>query len=157
MRRLALFALMAAASALAPTAARADEASDLAKKVLDQGALFFEKKNLADMVNQYLEDARVFGVQKDQNTGEIQVETWVGKSEIESQYRKLFDESKPFYAKNEVNYARLIGDDILMVAGTFHLAVGDGQPLKLPFVQVREKRGDAWKIRSMRVFIIPQS
>jgi ketosteroid isomerase-like protein len=148
-------ALALGLAALAAGPARADEATDLANAFLEKGAAAFEKKNLAEVVAQYLDDGQLFVVIKDANSGSVEVQSFSGRTEIEGQYRKLFESDDPFYARNEAHYARLIAPDMLMVAGTFHVAVGQGKPLAIPFVQVREKRGDAWKVRSMRVFIIP--
>jgi hypothetical protein len=152
---LALALALPLAPALAPRAALADEATDAAHSFLEPGAAAFEKKNAAELAAQFLDDGQLSVLIKDPNQGTVEAQSFTGRSEIEAQYRKLFENDDPFYAKNEVNYARLAAPDLLLVAGTFHLAVGNGQPLKLPFLQVREKRGDAWKVRSMQVFVVP--
>lgn len=155
MNRLAIAAL---ATLLLPSAARAggpaDDATDLARKLTAEGAANFERKDAVELANSYMDDAQLFLVGKDKDTGQIKVETRQGRSEIQSYYMDLLKGDKTVQAKNNVDYARLIAPDMLLIAGTFELGENGGNPLRLPFFQVRVKQGDRWLLNSVRVFVV---
>ncbi len=155
MNRLAIAAL---AALLLPTVVRAggpaEDATELARKITDEGALNFERKDAVELANSYMDDAQLFLVSKDKDTGQIKVETSQGRSEIQSAYEDLLKGDKTVQAKNHVEYARLIAPDMLLISGTFELGENGGNPLRLPFFQVRVKHGERWLVNSMRVFVV---
>ena len=69
----------------------------------------------------------------------------------------MFRDGLSIDAHNEVDYARLIGSDFLMIAGTFEVKRGLLDVTRMPFVQLRVKQGDRWLIQSMRVVFQPKS
>lgn len=146
MRRI-LFAFLFVAL---PTLSQAadDDAKTVSQALLDKGAALFSDKDAPSLARTYTEDAELVMVLK--SPSETKNEVTHGRTAIEQEYQKLFKNPDPIRAKNIVEYARYIDPDTLMIAGTFELT--QGETLKLPFVQVREKRGGSWLVTSMRVY-----
>jgi len=132
----------------------ADEALKLATKLTDEGAATFSKGDAKAMAASYAEDALLF-VQGKSDGGDHSVKEYDGRAEIERFYADYFKEPRTIRAKNTVEYARLLTDDVLVIAGTFEPNQLDEKPMKLPFYQVRVRRGDRWMIHSLRLFILP--
>jgi uncharacterized protein (TIGR02246 family) len=131
----------------------ADEAMKLAAKLTDEGAATFSKGDAKAMAASYTEDALVFLQGK--NDSQHSVKEYDGRAEIEAFYADYFKEHREIRAKNTVEYARFLADDILVIAGTFEPNQLDEKPMKLPFYQVRVKQGDRWLIHSLRFFVLP--
>lgn len=132
-----------------------DEAMKLATKLTDEGAATFSKADAKAMAAYYTEDAIIFLQGK--NDEEHTVKEYDGKAEIERAYADLFkNEQGTIRAKNHVEYARLLAPDVLVIAGTFEPNQLAAKPLKVPFYQVRVKRGDKWLIHSLRIFVLPE-
>jgi len=128
-----------------------DDAKTVAQAFLDKGAALFSDKDAPSLAATYTDDAELVVVMK--SPSETKYESKRGTAEIENFYRELFKSNDPIQAKNTIEYARHIDPDTLMVAGVFELHQGDSD-LKLPFVQIREKRGASWKIHHLRVFYV---
>jgi ketosteroid isomerase-like protein len=153
-------ALLIAASAMFTTptfgqAPPADEAMKLATKLTDEGAATFSKADAKAMAAYYTEDAIIF-LQTGNDDGPS-VKEYDGPAEIERGYADLFEKREgTIQAKNHVEYARLLAHDLLVIAGTFEPNLIASKPVKVPFYQVRVKRGDKWLIHSVRIFALPE-
>jgi ketosteroid isomerase-like protein len=127
-----------------------DDAKTVAQAFLDKGAGLFSDKDAPSLANTYTEDAELVVSMK--SPSETKYEVKRGTAEIESFYRELFKKNEPIRAKNTIEYARYIDPETLIVAGVFE--INQDETMKLPFVQVRQKRGDSWKIHHLRVFYV---
>jgi ketosteroid isomerase-like protein len=128
-----------------------DDAKTVAQAFLDKGAGLFSDKDAPSLAKTYTDDAELAVVMK--GSSETKQEVKRGPAEIENYYRELFKTNDPIRAKNTIEYARYIDPELLMVAGVFEIRHGDTD-LKLPFVQIRQKQGDSWKIHRLRVFYV---
>jgi ketosteroid isomerase-like protein len=132
----------------------ADEALKLATKLTEEGAATFSKADAKAMAAYYTDDAIVF--MEGKNDEGYSVKEYDGRAEIERLYADFFKEPATIQAKNTVEYAKLLAPDLLVIAGTFEPNQLATKPLKLPFYQVRVKRGDKWLIHSVRIFVLPE-
>jgi ketosteroid isomerase-like protein len=133
-----------------------EEAKPLAEKVTAEGAKHFSARDAQALSESYTDDAVLFLVTYDQSTGRAKVaDTKEGRSAIRSLYEDLFRDGQTIDAHNEVEYARLVGPDYLIIAGTFEMKRGLLDVSRLPFVQTRIRQGDRWLIQSMRVAFMP--
>ncbi len=137
-----------------PEKDKPDEATALAVKLTEQGAATFDTFNAKAMTNYYLEDGEIALVSKEE--GGLKVKYYKGRAEIEQGYADVFKKPETIKSKNTVEYAKLIAPDVLVIAGTFDLNTLKPDSPKVPFYQVRVKKGDQWLISSMRVFVLPQ-
>ncbi len=149
--------LIAALVLLAPAVTRAQgtdgKAVQLAQKILSEGSALFDKKDAQAMAATFTEDAKLFLVNKNQNSGEYEIAIKDGRADIETVYQDLFnDGNQSTTSRNTVTSARMIASDLLLAEGVFEPDVNS--PGKYPFVQVRLKQGDSWRVMSMRVFLI---
>lgn len=136
--------------------ARADEdAMAVAKKVTAEGAENFISRDARALGESYTDDAVLYLVTFDQDAGTARVDTKEGRFTIQSLYEDLFREGQAIDAHNTVDYARLIGPNYLVIAGTFEMKRGLLDVSRLPFVQTRVRQGDRWLIQSMRVVFVP--
>lgn len=134
-----------------------DEARAIAEKVTSEGADLFDARDARALAETYTDDATVFLVTRDQSTGRAKVDTKQGRQAIQSLYEDMFRDGLSIDAHNEVDYARLIGPDFLMIAGTFEIKRGLADVSRLPFVQLRVKQDNRWLIQSVRIVFMPQS
>jgi hypothetical protein len=150
MRRILLAMLLV----ILPTFSRAadDDAKAVAQGLLDKGAALFSDKDAPSLAKSYTDDAELVVVMK--TSSETKTEVKRGHTEIEEFYRTLFKDSQPIRAKNNVEYARYIGPDTLMIAG--FIEITEKETMKLPFVQIRQKRGASWQINHLRVYYVGQ-
>jgi len=151
MRRLALLGLAVAFSL--PALAQEPDTKKMAQEILDKGAALFDKHDAAAMAATYFEDARLFMVGKNNDTGEYEVGTKEGRSQIEDFYRDLFkDPNEKTVSRNTVEFARFVNPDVLIIHGYFE--PNTAKPDKYTFVQVRVKKGEKWLIQSLRLFTL---
>lgn len=130
------------------------DATAAATRLLEQGSAMFDAKDSAGMAAQYVGDAEITLVAK--QDGRLQSQSYSGKERIQKLYVDMFRDSATAQSKNVVEYARYVGPDLLLIAGTFEPDLG-GQ-LTLQFVQVRVKEADGvWRIRNLQLFPIPNS
>jgi hypothetical protein len=134
------------------TTAASGEALTLAQEITEKGATLFNTANATAMADTYLPDAKIFFVSNEE-TG-ITVKEYAGREEILKAYSDLFKNSATLQSKNTVEFAKLVTPELLMIAGTFEPNQLQADGPKVPFYQVRVKQGDAWKIQSMRIFVI---
>lgn len=130
---------------------KTDEATTLATKLLDEGATEFSRKNAKVMARFYTEDADLRVVTRD--SGGLKTDGHHGRNEIEAFYAKLFESDEKYVAKNEVEVARFLSKDLLVISGVF--TPNTEKDLKIQFVQVRQKVEKNWLIRDMQVFFVP--
>jgi len=137
-----------------PDKDKPDEATVLAIKLTEQGAATFDTFNAKAMADYFLEDGEIAMVTKEESG--LKVKTYKGRAEIEQGYADVFKKPETIKSKNSVEYAKLIAPDVLVIAGTFDLNTLKPDSPKLPFNQVRVKKGDRWLMSSVRVFVLPQ-
>jgi hypothetical protein len=148
-----LIALAIVLAAALTTAVRAEEADAkaIAQEVLNKGSALFDAKDVAGLLATYDDDPAVDWVEKDGTTGEVKQTVKRGKAEVESIYGDHFKNvAEKTTSKNIVEYARLIGPDMLLITGTFQPDVA--KPGKYPFVQLRVKKGDKWLLKDLHLF-----
>jgi ketosteroid isomerase-like protein len=126
------------------------EAVNVARQVLDKGSQLYNAKDAEALAATYTEDAEVAIVSK--KPGELKTEFKRGRAEIEELYRSVFATGNSFTSKYTIEYARMLDQDMLLIAGVFEPDLGGN--LKVPFVQVRVKQGDRWLMTSLRLFLI---
>ncbi|APW62169.1 hypothetical protein [Paludisphaera borealis] len=152
-RRISCVVALAVVS-LAPGLARGDdEAMKIAVKVTTEGAATFDTLSASAMAAYYEEDARLSLVIRS-NEG-LKTEFHNGRGEIEKAYAKIFEKPETIKSHNDVKAARLLAPDVLTIDGTFDLNTLKPDSPKIPFHQVRVKKGDKWQILSMEVFYVP--
>ncbi len=149
----AIVAVTLSASDVRAQNGKHDAAMTLARKLTEEGAATFSKADARAMAAYYTEDAIVF-LQNKQND-EHTVKEYDGRTEIEGLYADLFKEKGTIQAHNTVDYARFLSHDVLVIGGIFEPNQLAEKPLKVPFYQVRVKRGDKWLIHSLRIFVLP--
>ena len=132
----------------------ADEATALAVKLTEQGAATFDTFNAKAMADYYLEDAEIALVTREE--GGLKFQTQKGRAEIEKFYADIFKEPETIKSRNTVEYAKLIAPDVLVIAGTFDTNTLKSDSPKVPFYQVRVKKGDQRLMPSVRIFVLPQ-
>ena len=132
----------------------ADEATALAVKLTEQGAATFDTFNAKAMADYYLEDAEIALVTREE--GGLKFQTQKGRAEIEKFYADIFKKPETTKSRNTVEYAKLIAPDVLVIAGTFDTNTLKLDSPKVPFYQVRVKKGDQWLMSSVRIFVLPQ-
>ena len=68
----------------------------------------------------------------------------------------MFKKPETTKSRNTVEYAKFLAPDILVIAGTFDLNTLKPDSPKIPFYQVRVKKGDKWLMSSLRIYFVPQ-
>jgi ketosteroid isomerase-like protein len=140
---------------LAPASIRAadDEAKKQAQEILTRGATLFDTRDAVAMASTYTEDAELSLVSKDKDTGTYKAQDTHGRTAIERFYQDFFkDRDSSTKSRNNVEYAHFVGNDLLIIQGTFTPDVSKND--SFAFVQVRAKKGDKWLILNLQLFII---
>jgi len=106
------------------------------------------------MADYYLEDAEIALVSKEE--GGLKIQTQKGRAEIEKFYADIFKRPETIKSRNTVEYAKLIAPNVLVIAGTFDTNTLKPDSPKVPFYQVRVKKGDQWLMSSVRIFVLPR-
>jgi len=132
-----------------------DEATKLAMKLTEEGAATFDTFNARAMADYYLDDAEINLVSK--NEDGLKVEVYKGRGEIEKAYAKLFEKPETIKSRNTVEYAKLVTPELLVIAGTFDTNTLKPDSIKVPFYQVRLKKGDKWMMSYVRILVVPQN
>lgn len=149
-----MFALVGfAVLMMSASKARADDAKTLAQEILTKGAKLFDTKNAAAMAATYTADAELTVITKESGSATPKVEITRGRADIEQFYAKIYEDPNTKYAaRNVVEYAEIVDSDLLIIHG--HFTAGEGVlDRTLPFVQVRTKQGDAWRILSLQIIL----
>ncbi len=139
---------------LAGSMALAEDAKELAEKVTAEGAANFSARKAQVLADSYLDEAKVYLVTLDESTGRAKEEVREGRADIRAMYEDLFRNDGAIEAHNEVDYARLIGSNFLMIAGTFEIKQ-NSNVTRVAFVQLRVKQDGLWKIESLRLVFVP--
>ena len=154
MRR-ALFAVLALGLGFLLTGAADldDDARSLAVKLTTTGAQLFDARDAKGLALTYAEDARLEIITRDRDTRELKTETRVGRNEIQSYYQEHFKSAGDIHCRNTVDHARLLDASLLSISGTFEPNTQTAESIKLPFIQVRSRQGDQWRIISLQLFV----
>jgi ketosteroid isomerase-like protein len=131
-----------------------DEATALAVKLTEHGAATFDTFNAKAMADYYLDDGEIALVTKED--GGLKVQTHKGRAEIEKFYSDVFKKPETIKSRNTVEYAKMIAPDVLVIAGSFDTNTLKPDSPKVPFYQVRAKKGDQWLMSSVRIYVLPQ-
>jgi hypothetical protein len=151
MRSVAVFTLLVALPIYAK--AQGENAKNAAQDILNKGSALFDTRDATAMAATYTEDAQILWYEKQDDTGEIKLNTKSGRAEIESLYKDLFkDQTEKTTSKNTVEFARFAKPEVLIIQGVFQPNVD--KPGKFPFVQVRVKQGDKWLMKTLQIFIM---
>jgi ketosteroid isomerase-like protein len=134
--------------------AAADEAQAQAEKLLTAGAKMFDAKDAKGLAATYTDDAVITSLTRDKNSREIKTQTYIGRETIEKTYVDMFKGDATLHAKNTIKHVYQIAPDVLAIAGEFSPDTQASDPIKIPFVQVRVKQGDAWKIASLQLLLL---
>ena len=127
----------------------------LARKLTEEEAVTFNTADAKAMAAYYVQDARMYLQSKEDD--EDSEKEYSGRDEIEKFYADIFKNPGTIQAKNTVDYAKRLAPDVLVIAGAFVPNEGADKPLKVPFYQVRVKRGDKWLIHRLRIFVLPET
>ncbi len=150
-------ALSIALAAAAPARAadlKDDEAKAIAVKVTTAGATLFDAKDAAALTATFTEDGRIEASYWEKDAGKYKVEVKQGRTEVETFYKDLFKGDASYHAKSTIEYARQVGPNLIMFAGYFVPDTQATDPMKVPFIQVRSKQGEEWRVVTMQVFIV---
>jgi len=131
-----------------------DEAKAVAVKVTTAGASLFDAKDAPALAATFTEEARLEVTIKEKDTNKYNTEVKQGRTQIEAYYRELFKSDATYHAKNTIEFAKEIAPDLILFTGIFETDSQAAEPLKLPFIQVRKKNGEAWQVVSMQVFVV---
>jgi ketosteroid isomerase-like protein len=135
-------------------AADDDEAKAIAEKLLTAGEKMFDAKDAKGLAATYTDDAVITTLSRDNNSRAIKTRTYCGHEAIEKAYGDMFKGDATLHAKNTIKHVSRIAPDVLAVAGEFTPDTQASNPIKVPFVQVRVKQGDAWKIASLQLLLL---
>ncbi len=152
------FAWLLCLMLLTATVVGADDQDDpkaIAVKVTAAGTSLFDARDAKGLAQTYTEDARLDLYSKE-NSGELKLETKVGRAEIQAGYEEMFKSQSVIHAKSTIEHARRIDADMILFSGIFEPNTESAEPLKLPFTQVRIRQGDSWKIVSLQLFVMLQ-
>jgi hypothetical protein len=137
-----------------PEKDNADPAMALAVKLTEQGAATFDTFNAKAMADYYVDDAEISLVTKED--GGLKAQIQKGKVEIEKFYADVFKKPETIKSRNHVEYAKLIAPDVLVIVGTFDTNTLKPASPKVPFSQVRVRKGEQWLMSSVQIYVLPQ-
>lgn len=137
-----------------PATAADDETKATAEKLLAAGEKMFDAKDAKGLAATYTDDAVITTLSRENNAREIKTKTYIGRETIEKAYVDLFKGDATLHAKNTIKHVYRIAPDVLAIAGEFCPDTQASDPAKVPFVQVRVKQGDAWKIASLQLLLL---
>jgi hypothetical protein len=123
-----------------------------AQALLDTGATLFDSRNAAALAATYIEDGSIVVVKRQHNAsrGEVELQSFHGRAQIEKGYADIFKERSPEYrSRNTVDFARYLGPNLLLIQGRFAYNRDQGDAIQ--FVQVRARVDAEWKIVSMQL------
>ena len=106
------------------------------------------------MASNYLDEGAIELVSKDENG--LKVQTYKGRAEVEKFYADLFKKPETIKSRNTVEYARKLAPDVLVIAGTFDTNTLKPDAPKIPFYQVRVKKGEKWLMSYVRIYVLSQ-
>ncbi len=145
------------AALILPHASRLDdaEAARIAREALTKGAALFDARDATIMASTFTDDAQIHWFDKEESTGKLKRTIKDGRGEIEALYQDFFKDAKEkTTSRNNIESARLIAPDVVIIQGTFEPDVS--KPGKFPFVQTRVKQGEKWLVKSLDFYVISQ-
>jgi hypothetical protein len=146
---------MIVAATPAATAQDDAQARTVAQEVLDRGAALFDARDAAAMAATFLDDAEIALLKRESDSARVTIESAHGKAAIEKGYADIFKDRDPAHrARNTVETARFLGPDTLLISGRFALDRDQGDLIR--FVQIRVREGDAWKVATMQLMVLPR-
>lgn len=146
--------LITAILAISPAPQGAEDPTALARRLLTKGEELFNARDAAGLAATYADDARIELFLR-QEGGGWDVKSYEGNEEIRSNYANLFNNEGSINARNVVEYARLVGDDLLVIAGTFEPDLASGLLIQFEQVRIRDRDG-RWLIRRLQLVPIPR-
>jgi hypothetical protein len=149
-RRFGLAAGLVAVAMAWPARGDDPKARSVAEEVTAVGAKAMEGRDLDGMMATYDAPAKV-SIFLREGDGTLKEQPYEGYEAIRGLYASLFEKDSPIKAKNEVDEARFLGADFLLITGTFE-ATQDGKTSRFPFVQLRRKVGESWRVARMQVY-----
>lgn len=154
MKRWIPVAALAAVLFTVPSVRADDDAQTLAEKITTEGAKTFDNQDAKAMAAQYLDDARLTVVAKEND--EIEAQVHKGRAEVEKFYAKVFEKPQTIKSRNTVDRAKFIGEGALSIEGTFDVNTLDPNSYKVPFHQVRVQKDGQWRVLLMEIAILPK-
>ena len=133
-----------------------DAARGIAGKATAEGAAMFDLRDAKGLSMTYTDDARLEVYSRESGGEGLKTEIRTGRADIQSYYENLFKSTITIHARNTVEHARLIEPGMLTISGVFEPNTESAEALKVPFIQVRTKQGESWKIVNLQLFIMPQ-
>ncbi len=128
-----------------------EQAQAIAEQALKAGSELFRSRNAEALANTYTENGEIHLISR--RNGELNVEVRKGRNAVLDFYEEIFEHEGTIDATNTVESARLIGSDLLVINGRFRPEAGKGE---FPFVQLRTKQGEDWKLQTLWFFISPE-
>lgn len=123
----------------------------MAQDILDKGSALFDTRDAGAMAATYAVDGELILYTKDQSSGEYKPDVRRGRAAIEAGYKQIFDDRSPgAKSKNTVEAAHMVGDDILLIHGTFKVDVS--QSLTVQCLQTRARQDGKWLVLNMQIF-----
>ncbi|RUL87710.1 YybH family protein [Tautonia sociabilis] len=146
--------LLLALGAAVATVPAVQDAQEIAVRLLEDGSSAFNNKDVAALANSYAEDAVIELISQSEDG--FDSTTYEGREAIRTLYTDLFSNAASVRSKNVVEYARLVGPDLLLIGGTFEPNRSSSPTLQ--FVQLRTRTEDGtWLIRRLTLIPIPSS
>ncbi len=120
----------------------------LAESLLKVGSDLFDAKQSHALAATFTLDGEIRFVDVDK--GEFHESETKGRSDVESFYRSAFEKAATIDSENYVDFAQFVLPDILVIHGRFR---PDAAEPELPFVQIRIKDQDQWRIKKLSLFL----
>jgi hypothetical protein len=90
----------------------------------------------------------------DLDTGRFHDSRTAGRSEVASFYQSAFEKAAAIDSENFVDFAHFVLPDLLVIHGRFRPDLGEPD---LPFVQIRIRDNDQWRIKKLSLFLSSKS
>jgi hypothetical protein len=148
-----LFAAVAHAQTSASTPAGDAEAIRIAQEVTTAGAKMFAAKDAQGLADTYIDEGRIILVSREAGTPGLKRDVREGRSAVLEGYKELFKSPDAISAVNRLDYARMLGTDMLEISGTLVLTDSNGMH-RFPFTQLRVREGNFWRIAEVQLFVM---
>jgi RNA polymerase sigma factor (sigma-70 family) len=126
-------------------------AMQLAERLLKVGSDLFDAKQSQALASTFTRDGAIQLIDVDE--GKFHESETKGRTEVESFYESAFKNATTIDSENHVEFAQFVLPDLMVIHGRFRPDAG--QP-ELPFVQIRIKEGEAWRIQKLSLFLASQ-
>ena len=123
----------------------------MAQDILDKGSALFDTRDAGAMAATYVGGWGVNSVHEGSVKRRVQAGREAGPRGDRGGLQKIFEDRSPgAKSKNTVEAAHMVGDDILLIHGTFKVDVS--QSLTVQFLQTRARQNGKWQVLSMQIF-----